>query len=80
MKHVPKRDLAQEQVLKALGQRIKSIRLQKKIRQNVIAMRCDFSKGSYSNIEAGKRNVTVLTLDKIAKALDVKVERFFTGI
>jgi len=62
------------QILLSLGKRIKSIRLEKGLRQNEVAYRCLFDKSSYNNIEAGKRNITLLTLYKIASALEEPVE------
>ena len=56
-----------------LGNRIKEIRLQKKISQTEIAYRCGFDKSNYNTIESGKRNPTIISLLKIAKALDVSL-------
>lgn len=67
----------EEIFVKAVGKRIKSIRLAKGIRQNEIAYRCNFDKSSYSNIESGKRNITLISLYKIANALDEPIESFF---
>jgi putative transcriptional regulator len=57
----------------SLGKKIKELRLSKKISQTEIAYRCGFDKSNYNTIEAGKRNPTVTSLIKIAKALDVKL-------
>jgi putative transcriptional regulator len=57
----------------SLGKKIKEVRLSKKISQTEIAYRCGFDKSNYNTIEAGKRNPTVTSLIKIAKALDVKL-------
>lgn len=62
-------------ILKSIGAKIKSSRLKKGIRQNEVAYRCNFDKSSYSNIEAGKRNITLITLFKIAHALEVDVSQ-----
>ena len=67
-----------DQILDALGKRMKAIRLQKKIRQNVVAQRCGFNKSAYNIIEAGKRNITIVTLYKIAFALEEPVSSLFT--
>lgn len=66
--------------VKSIGEKIKSIRLSKGIKQNEIAYRCNFDKSSYNNIEAGKRNVAIITLYKIAKALNVSINSFFEDI
>lgn len=62
--------------IESVGKKIKSIRESKGIRQNEIAYRCNFDKSSYSNIEAGKRNITILSLYKIANALDEPICNF----
>ncbi len=56
--------------IEAVDKKKKAIRLEKGIRQNEIAYRCNFDKSSFSNIEAGKRNITILSLYKIANALN----------
>lgn len=61
----------------ALGNRIKSLRLEKKISQTEIAYRCGFDKSNYNTIESGKRNPTILSLLKISKALDINVIDLF---
>ena len=57
-----------------LGNHIRQIRLSKKISQTEIAYRCGFDKSNYNTIEAGKRNPTIITLIKIASALEVLLE------
>lgn len=58
-------------ILSSLGYHLRQIRQQKKMRQKTIAKLCKMDSGSYSNIENGKRNITILTLLKISKVLDV---------
>lgn len=67
----------EKEYLLKIGKNIRIIRLKKKIRQNEIAYRCNFDKSSYNNIEAGKRNITILNLRKIAIALEVNISEFF---
>ena len=61
-----------------LGKKIKEIRLSKKISQTEIAYRCGFDKSNYNTIEAGKRNPTILSLLKIANALEVNLTDILT--
>ena len=63
--------------LAALGARIKELRLKKKLTQNELAILCNFEKASMSRIESGRTNVTILTLKKISKALDINLLEFF---
>lgn len=63
--------------LTTLGARIKALRVAKEMTQNDLANRCDFEKASMSRIEAGKTNITILTLHKISRALDIEITEFF---
>ncbi len=60
-----------------LGARIKSIRTGQHLTQYGLATSCEFEAASMSRIEAGKINVTVLTLRKISRALNVEIRDFF---
>lgn len=66
-----------QETLNQLGKRLKTIRLKKGLRQREVAERCGFNKSFYNVIEAGKRNITILTLHNIAYALGVPMEAFF---
>ena len=61
----------------ALGQRIKSIRLEKNMSQTLLASKCGIEKANLSRIESGQANPTVLTLSKIGASLEVPVLEFF---
>jgi transcriptional regulator with XRE-family HTH domain len=63
--------------LAGLGARIKELRLKREMTQNELSIQCNFEKASMSRIESGKTNVTVLTLRRISKALDVEITEFF---
>jgi DNA-binding XRE family transcriptional regulator len=56
---------------KKLGSNIKRIREQKKMSQGDICREVGFDRGQMSNIEAGKGNPTLATIEKIARALGV---------
>jgi transcriptional regulator with XRE-family HTH domain len=60
-------------VLRSLGYHLREIRQQKQLRQKTVAKLCEMDSGSYSNIENGKRNITVLTLFKISKVFKVSM-------
>ena len=60
-------------ILKSLGYHLRLIRQEKQLRQKTVAKLCDMDSGSYSNIENGKRNITILTLYKISKVLEVPI-------
>jgi transcriptional regulator with XRE-family HTH domain len=60
-----------------LGAKIREFRLKKDMTQIELATLCNFEKASMSRIESGKTNMTVLTLIKISKVLDVEIIEFF---
>jgi transcriptional regulator with XRE-family HTH domain len=59
-----------------LGEKIRALRLSKEMTQNELAIQCNFEKASMSRIEAGKTNITILTLRKISRALDIEMIEF----
>jgi len=56
------------------GKRVKKIRLSKKLSQGKLAKILGVHPTYISGIERGLRNPSLITLEKIAKALNVKVE------
>lgn len=54
-----------------LGKNIKRIREHKKMSQGDICRKLGFDRAQISNIEAGKGNPTLATIEKVAQALEV---------
>tara|TARA_B110000046_G_scaffold152334_1_gene161386 strand:+ start:18693 stop:18935 length:243 start_codon:yes stop_codon:yes gene_type:complete len=65
-------------ILKSLGHHLRLIRQEKQLRQKTVAKLCDMDSGSYSNIENGKRNITILTLFKISNVLNVSMTQLMS--
>lgn len=63
--------LEDRKVLQDLGQKIKAARINKHLTQSALADLCKCEKAAMSRIESGHINLTLLTLQKISKALDV---------
>ncbi|MCP5325907.1 MAG: helix-turn-helix transcriptional regulator [Oceanospirillaceae bacterium] len=61
------------QLFLAFGQNVKKIRLQKGLSQEELGALSDLDRTYVSGIERGKRNVSLLNIAKIAKALDVSI-------
>ncbi|HNP47655.1 MAG TPA: helix-turn-helix transcriptional regulator [Bacteroidia bacterium] len=66
-----------DKFLYQLGSKIKAIRSEKNMTQQVLAKRCGFEKSSLSRIESGQINITVLTLKKIGRSLKTPIVHFF---
>ncbi len=60
-----------EKISAKLGQNMKRIRAKKKMSQGDISRALEVDRGYLSNIENGKKNTTLATLQKLADALGV---------
>lgn len=58
---------------KKLGQNMKRIRLAKQMSQGDICRKLGVDRSYISNVESGKKNPTLSTITKLAKALGVSV-------
>lgn len=57
--------------LEIIGEQVRTIRISKQLTQRVIAEKSGFSDSYISDIERGKRNISLESLEKIMKALGV---------
>jgi len=69
--------LQEKEYLVKLGYKVKITRKTKRMTQDQIAEICNSQKAHLSRLECGIKNPTVLTLKKIAEALQVPVAIFF---
>lgn len=58
--------------VKKVGAKIKLLRKKQGLSQVALSYDLDLSKQSISNIEAGKKNLTLKTILKISKALGIR--------
>jgi len=59
--------------LTKLAERIKTIRLEKKISQEALAHKCDFDRTYISMLERAKRNPTYFNLLRLCKGLEISI-------
>ena len=69
--------MIKEELLKNFGLKVKFIRIKKGISQANLAELLGVNDYYISNIECGKRNITLGTINKIANALDIDVSKLF---
>ena len=60
-----------------IGNRIKELRLQKSISQNDLAFYAGMDRSYLAGVESGKRNITIVNIEKLAAALEVSVKQLF---
>lgn len=64
-------------IRKKVGERIKQIRQNQKQSQEEIALDADMNRSYLAEVEAGKRNVSIINLEKICNSLNVSLKDFF---
>jgi len=60
-----------------IGQRIKELRDKAKMSQKDLAYAADLDRSYIAGIENGLRNVSIVNIEKIAKALGVSLKELF---
>lgn len=63
-----------DKIFEQLGKNMKRIRAKKKMSQGDIARSLEVDRGYISNIENGKKNPTLATIQKLANALGVSAD------
>ncbi len=64
-------------IKQAVGKRIKFLLNQTGMSQEELADRADIDRTYITSVECGKRNVSIVNIEKIAKALGVTLSKLF---
>jgi len=62
-----------------IGQRIRELRKELEISQEALAYKAEVDRTYVTDVENGRRNVSVEILDRLIKALDVSIAEFFNS-
>ncbi len=60
-----------------VGSRIRELRKEKGISQEQLALNADLDRTYMTSVENGRRNISIVNLEKIVKALEVDFKVFF---
>lgn len=66
--------------LARIGQRIRALREDKDLSQEQLSFKCGLHRTYISSVERGERNIAIINLAKIAKALEVPLVQVFESI
>ncbi len=66
-----------EQVLVKFGQKVKELRLKQNISQEKLAEKANVHRTYIGMIERAEKNITLINIEKIAKALEVNIYDLF---
>ncbi len=64
-------------IRKKIGSRIKELRNKAKISQMELALLAELDRTYITSVENGKRNISIVNIEKIASALNITLEDFF---
>ena len=67
-------------IRKKIGLRIKSLREEKGLSQKDLAYSSDLDRTYIASVENGKRNISIINIEKIANGLNTSVKAFFDDI
>ncbi len=71
------RSIEEEKVLKGFGSRLRTLRLLQGYTQEELAAKAGFSRSYYTEIETGKRNISLLNLHRLAQHLQISLKELF---
>lgn len=59
------------------GLKVKELRMLEHISQEELAFRCQLSKNYVSDVERGRRNISLRSIEKFANGLNIEVKELF---
>ncbi len=65
-------------IKKAVGKRVKELRNKIGISQEELADTAQLDRTYITSVECGKRNISIVNIEKLANALNVTLAEFFT--
>lgn len=64
----------------SLGSRIRELRLKTGLSQEKFSLKIGMGRTYFASVEAGKRNISIVNIKKIADGLGVTLSELFNGI
>ncbi len=72
--------MVQTDILTRYGQAVRKVRLEQEISQEELADRCGLHRTYISDIELGKRNLSLENIERIARSLNKSLSDFFREV
>jgi transcriptional regulator with XRE-family HTH domain len=66
-----------DQLPRAVGRRVRTLRLELDISQEELAARADLHRNYVGSVERGERDIGIMALERLAAALGVSLAEFF---
>jgi len=68
---------SKEEILIKFGERVRELRKEKNLSQEQLAFKANLHRTYIGMIERAERNVTLLNIEKVANALEIRLTDFF---
>jgi transcriptional regulator with XRE-family HTH domain len=69
-----------ESVLVRFGRRVRELRKKKGMSQEALALEAGLDRSYVGGVERGERNIALVNIEKLAKALDTKASELLSGV
>jgi len=69
--------MVNREILVKFGQRVREMRKENNLSQEDLSFKCDLHRTYIGMIERAEKNITLINIEKIAKALNVEVKMLF---
>lgn len=63
-----------------LGKKIKQLRMKKGLSQEKFALEIGMDRTYFASVEAGKRNISICNIKKIADGFEISLSELFEGL
>ena len=67
-------------VIEEFASRIRELRKETGLSQEKFALKIHMDRTYYSSVEAGKRNISIVNIKRIADGFDITLEELFKGL
>ena len=70
--------MAKKKILIAFGDRVRQLRKEKGLSQEELSFKADLHRTYIGMIERAEKNITLINIEKIAKALEVSISKLMS--
>ena len=67
-------------ITEKIGNRIRELRIQTGLSQEKFAQKIGMDRTYFASVELGKRNISIVNIEKIANGLEISLSELFNGI
>ncbi|MFZ4401418.1 MAG: helix-turn-helix domain-containing protein [Bacteroidales bacterium] len=69
--------MIKKEILLQFGEKVRKLRIERNLSQEQLSFKADLHRTYIGMIERAEKNITLVNIEKIAKALDVEIKNLF---